>query len=61
MTAFPKAAIQNVLLGADLNVRLWPKPAVQMLGFEDCEWLLMTQSGHSTFTLGGMIYRTIAE
>jgi hypothetical protein len=25
MTAFPKAAIQNVLLGADLNVRLWPK------------------------------------
>ncbi len=29
MTAFPKAAVQNVRVGTDLNVRLWPKAAIE--------------------------------
>ncbi len=29
MSAFPKAAVQNIRVGADLNVCLWPKAAVR--------------------------------
>ncbi len=29
MTAFPKADVQNVRLGVELNVRLWPKADVR--------------------------------
>ena len=29
MTAFPKADVQNVRAGAELNVRLWPIAAVR--------------------------------
>ena len=31
MSAFPKAAIQNVRIGVDLNVCYWPKADIQML------------------------------
>lgn len=30
MTAFPKAAVQIVRVGARLNVCLWPKAAVEI-------------------------------
>ncbi len=29
MTAFPKAAVQNVRIEIELNVRLWPKADVR--------------------------------
>ncbi len=29
MAAFPKADIQNVRVGTDLNVRLWPKADIE--------------------------------
>ena len=29
MTAFPKADVQNVRLGVELNVRLWPKADIR--------------------------------
>ena len=29
MSAFPKADIQSLRIGVDLNVRLWPKAAVR--------------------------------
>ena len=29
MSAFPKADVQNIRSGANLNVRLWPKAAVR--------------------------------
>ena len=29
MTAFPKADVQNVHVGTDLNVRLWPKADIR--------------------------------
>ncbi len=28
MTAFPKADVQNMRIGIELNVRFWPKAAV---------------------------------
>ncbi len=30
MSAFPKAAVQSVRIGVDLNVCLWPKADTQM-------------------------------
>ncbi len=29
MTAFPKADVQNVRIGIELNVRLWPKADIE--------------------------------
>ncbi len=34
MSAFPKADVQDVRIGIDLNVRLWPKADIRRSGSE---------------------------
>jgi len=48
MSAFPKAAVQNVRLGIGLNVRLWPKADIET----ESKWVFLNvrfgeKSGHS--------------
>jgi len=54
MSAFPKADVQNVRIGTDLNVRLWPKADIET----ESKWVLLNvrfgeKSGHSDVIVTG--------
>ncbi len=50
MTAFPKAAVQNVRIGVDLNVCLWPKADVQIHRCGPCSRRLIALCSGETST-----------
>ncbi len=56
MTAFPKADVQNVHIGVDLNVRFWPKADIET----ESKWVFLNvrfgeKSGHSALNASGVI------